>query len=112
MKCHEVLNTSINAVQSGTKVQTFLRNLMSAYLGLSSSETLRFYKTTRGQIPIKLSPYRPGQSLKVANGGGSQNKDNQHTKVAMLSALRTGRCNPTRYPWYSFLLEAESTPGS
>ena len=73
MKCHEVLNTSINAVQSGTKVQMFLRNLMSAYLGLSSCETLRFYKTTRSQIPIKLGPYRPGQVLRVANGGGSQN---------------------------------------
>jgi hypothetical protein len=46
---------------------------MSAYLGLSSSETLRFYKTTRGQIPIKLSPYRAGQVLRVANCGGSQN---------------------------------------
>ena len=46
---------------------------MSAYLGLSSCETLRFYKTTRSQIPIKLGPYRPGQVLRVANGGGSQN---------------------------------------
>ena len=29
----------------------------------------------------------------------------------MLSAMRTGRCYPRRHPWYSFLLEAESTPG-
>jgi len=46
---------------------------MSAYLGLSSSEMLRFYKTTRGQIPIKLSLYRPRKALRVANGWGSQN---------------------------------------
>ena len=32
--------------------------------------------------------------------------------VARLSALRTGRLNPPRKcSWYSFLLEAESTPG-
>ena len=29
-----------------------------------------------------------------------------------LSALRTGRLYPRKYSWYSFLLEAESTPGS
>ena len=29
-----------------------------------------------------------------------------------LSALRTGRFTPRKYSWYSFLLEAESTPGS
>ena len=33
-------------------------------------------------------------------------------KVVRLSALRTGHLNPLRkYSWYSFLLEAESTPG-
>jgi len=66
--CQEVLNTSINTVQSGAKVQTFLRNLMSVYLEFNSSETLRFYKTIRGQIPIKLSLYRPRQALRFANG--------------------------------------------
>ena len=28
-----------------------------------------------------------------------------------LSALRNGRLYPRKYGWYSFLLEAESTPG-
>ena len=28
-----------------------------------------------------------------------------------LSALRTGRLYPRKHSWYSFLLEAESTPG-
>jgi hypothetical protein len=39
--------------------------------------------------------------------------DSRHMKVVMrLSALRTGRLYPPRrYPWCSFLLEAESTPG-
>jgi len=31
--------------------------------------------------------------------------------VVRLSALRTGRLYPRKYTWYSFPLEAESTPG-
>ena len=38
---------------------------------------------------------------------------NQHTSVVRLSALGTGHIYPPRkYSWYSFLLEAEMTPGS
>jgi len=40
--------------------------------------------------------------------------DIRHMKVVRLSALRTGRLYPLpprKYSWYSFLLEAESTPG-
>ena len=36
---------------------------------------------------------------------------NRRMKVVRLSALRTGRLSPRKYSWYSFLLEAESTPG-
>jgi len=32
--------------------------------------------------------------------------------VVRLSALLTGRLYPSKYTWYSFMLEAESTPGS
>jgi len=35
----------------------------------------------------------------------------RHRMVVRLSAYRTGRLYPTKYTWYSFLLEAESTPG-
>ena len=39
-------------------------------------------------------------------------QDSRHMKVLKLSALRTGRLYlPKKYSWYSFLLEAESTPG-
>ena len=38
-------------------------------------------------------------------------QDNRHMKVVRLSALRTGRLYPKKYSWYSFLSEAESTPG-
>ena len=41
-------------------------------------------------------------------------QDNKHMKAVMLSALLTGHLNPPplprKYSWYSFLLEAESTP--
>jgi hypothetical protein len=37
--------------------------------------------------------------------------DSRHMKVLRLSALRTGRAfTPRKYSWYTFLLEAESTP--
>jgi hypothetical protein len=32
-------------------------------------------------------------------------------KMVRLSALRTGHLYPRKYSWYSFLLEAESSPG-
>ena len=39
-------------------------------------------------------------------------QDNRHLKVVRSSAPRTGRLCPRKYCWYSFLLEAKSTPGS
>jgi len=39
-------------------------------------------------------------------------QDIRHIKVESLSALRTDRLYPTKYCWYSFLLEADSAPGS
>jgi hypothetical protein len=39
-------------------------------------------------------------------------QDNRHMKVVRLSVLRTGRLYSRKYSLYSFLLEAESTPGS
>ena len=38
-------------------------------------------------------------------------QDSRHMKVVRLSALRTGRQAPRKYSWYSFMLEADSTPG-
>jgi hypothetical protein len=39
--------------------------------------------------------------------------NSRNVKVARLSAIRTGRLyHPRKYSWYSFLLEAESTPGT
>jgi hypothetical protein len=38
-------------------------------------------------------------------------QDNRHMKVVIMSALRAGRLYPQQIFRYSFLLEAESTPG-
>ena len=38
-------------------------------------------------------------------------RDNGTQDGGRLSALRTGRLYPSKYSWYSFLLEAVSTPG-
>jgi len=57
----------------------------------------------------KSVPYRP----KVPRGLNeiSQISWQRHRMVVRLSALRTGRLYPSKCSWYSFLLEAESTPG-
>jgi hypothetical protein len=40
----------------------------------------------------------------------SRFKYNRYMKVIRLSDLRTGLLHHRKYPWYSFLLEEESTP--
>jgi len=62
---------------------------------------------------VKQSHYSPGLTLTVFQKvEATRFKDSRHVKVVRLSALRTGRLYPGKYSWCSFLLEAESTPGS
>jgi len=58
---------------------------------------------------VEQSNYRPGHVLRVQEVAAPIFQDNRHMKV--MSALRTGPSTPQEIPRYSFLLEAESTPG-
>jgi hypothetical protein len=58
------------------------------------------------------SQYRPGEALRVPGSWGSQFQDSRHTKVVkVVSPTHWLHLPPRKYSWYSFLLEAESTPG-
>ena len=76
---------------------------------VSSSSTLQF---------IAVHPFDTNPITGLGRPWGFQEvealrfQDNRHTKALRLSALRTGRLYPHRkYYCYSFMLEAESTPG-
>jgi hypothetical protein len=55
---------------------------------------------------VKQTYYRPGQALSVPVGLGSA-----HEGGRVVSSTHRPPLSPRKYSWYSFLLEAESTPG-
>jgi hypothetical protein len=86
---------------------------------ISESVTRALYRSVAGAgewylitVKVKQIYYRPGQALRFPGVSGSQIlRQSAQEDSKVVTPTHRPPLPPRNYYWYSFLLEAESTPG-